>query len=73
MSIETKQWGIRIVRVELKEIEPPKDVQDTMNTVIKAENTKQSAIDFANAKEIEADNNLWLTGFAFSWILILQN
>ena len=57
MTVETKQWGIRIVRVELKEIEPPKDVQETMNTVIKAENTKQSAIDFSNAKEIEADGD----------------
>jgi len=55
MSRETKDWGIRIVRVELKEIEPPKDVQETMNMVIKAENDKQSAIDFANAVETRAD------------------
>jgi len=55
MSLETKDWGIRIVRVELKEIEPPKDVQETMNMVIKAENDKQSAIDFANAVETRAD------------------
>lgn len=55
MSIETKEWGIRIVRVELKEIEPPIDVQETMNQVIKAENSKQSAIDFANAAETNAD------------------
>ena len=48
MAIETKNWGITIVRVELKEIEPPDDVQETMNMVIKAENDKQSAIDFAN-------------------------
>ena len=55
MSLETKDWGIRIVRVELKEIEPPADVQETMNMVIKAENDKQSAIDFANAVETRAD------------------
>lgn len=55
MAIETKDWGITIVRVELKEIEPPDDVQDTMNMVIKAENDKQSAIDFANARETKAD------------------
>ena len=52
---ETKHWGIEIVRCELKEIEPPEDVQATMNEVIKAENTKQAAQDFANAREIEAD------------------
>ena len=55
MEVETKDWGITIVRVELKEIEPPDDVQETMNMVIKAENDKQSAIDFANARETKAD------------------
>ncbi|MDH3617215.1 MAG: SPFH/Band 7/PHB domain protein [Nitrosopumilus sp.] len=55
METETKDWGINIVRVELKEIEPPDDVQETMNMVIKAENDKQSAIDFANARETKAD------------------
>jgi regulator of protease activity HflC (stomatin/prohibitin superfamily) len=55
MEGETKDWGINIVRVELKEIEPPDDVQGTMNMVIKAENEKQSAIDFANARETKAD------------------
>jgi len=55
MEHETKDWGITIVRVELKEIEPPPDVQETMNMVIKAENDKQSAIDFANARETKAD------------------
>ena len=55
MEHETKDWGINIVRVELKEIEPPADVQETMNMVIKAENDKQSAIDFANARETKAD------------------
>ena len=55
MESETENWGINIVRVELKEIEPPADVQETMNMVIKAENDKQSAIDFANARETKAD------------------
>ena len=27
--------GIRIVRTELKEIDPPKDVQETMNKMVK--------------------------------------
>lgn len=55
MSLETKNWGVRMVRVELKEIVPPTDVQDTMNQVIKAENEKQAAIDIANATETRAD------------------
>lgn len=52
---ETSSWGIEIVRTELKEIDPPKDVQETMNKVVKAENEKISAIDFATARETMAD------------------
>lgn len=55
MKTETANWGVDIIRVELKEIVPPRDVQDTMNKVIKAENDKRSAIDFATAKETESD------------------
>ncbi len=52
---ETESWGIQIVRTELKEIDPPKDVQETMNKVVKAENEKIAAIDFATATETAAD------------------
>ncbi len=52
---ETKSWGIDVVRTELKEIDPPKDVQETMNKVVKAENEKIAAIDFATATETMAD------------------
>lgn len=52
---ETKTWGIDIVRTELKEIDPPKDVQETMNKVVKAENEKIAAIDYATARETVAD------------------
>lgn len=52
---ETKSWGIDIVRTELKEIDPPKDVQETMNKVVKAENEKIAAIDYATAAETAAD------------------
>jgi len=52
---ETRSWGIEIVRTELKEIDPPKDVQETMNKVVKAENEKIAAIDFATATETVAD------------------
>jgi regulator of protease activity HflC (stomatin/prohibitin superfamily) len=52
---ETQTWGIEIVRTELKEIDPPKDVQETMNKVVKAENEKIAAIDYATARETVAD------------------
>jgi regulator of protease activity HflC (stomatin/prohibitin superfamily) len=52
---ETDDWGIEIVRTELKEIDPPKDVQETMNKIVKAENEKMAAIDYATAVETKAD------------------
>ncbi|MEA4814681.1 MAG: stomatin-like protein, partial [Oscillospiraceae bacterium] len=55
LEVETGKWGIEIVRAELKEIDPPKDVQETMNKVVKAENEKIAAIDFATAAETNAD------------------
>ncbi len=55
LLLETQTWGIEIVRTELKEIDPPKDVQETMNKVVKAENEKIAAIDFASARETVAD------------------
>jgi regulator of protease activity HflC (stomatin/prohibitin superfamily) len=55
MRVETNHWGIEIVRTELKEIDPPKDVQETMNRVVKAENEKVAAVDFATATETMAD------------------
>jgi len=55
LTRETKHWGMEIVRTELKEIDPPKDVQETMNKVVKAENEKVAALDFADAVERQAD------------------
>ncbi len=55
LSNETANWGMEIVRTELKEIDPPQDVQATMNKVVKAENEKIAALDYANAVEREAD------------------
>jgi regulator of protease activity HflC (stomatin/prohibitin superfamily) len=55
LKTETASWGIAIVRTELKEIDPPSDVQETMNKVVKAENEKIAAIDYATARETVAD------------------
>ena len=55
LLVETALWGIEIMRTELKEIDPPKDVQETMNKIVKAENEKIAAIDFATAQETQAD------------------
>jgi regulator of protease activity HflC (stomatin/prohibitin superfamily) len=55
LTKEAKPWGLEIVRTEIKEIRPPKDVQDSMNNLIKAENTKKAALDLATAAETEGD------------------
>ena len=55
LATETKSWGLEIVRTELKEINPPADVQETMNKVVKASNERVAAIDFATARETQAD------------------
>ena len=52
---ETKDWGIEVVRTELKEISPPANVQETMNRVVQAENEKIAAVDFATSVETKAD------------------
>jgi regulator of protease activity HflC (stomatin/prohibitin superfamily) len=55
LSAEVTKWGIDVVRVELQRIEPPDDVQDAMNQVVKAENEKIAALDLATAIETKAD------------------
>lgn len=52
---ETDSYGVEVLRVEIQKIEPPQDVQDAMNKVVKAEQEKIAARDLANALEIKAD------------------
>lgn len=40
----TERWGIRITRVELKEIIPPRDIQQAMEKQMQAERTRRAAI-----------------------------
>ena len=52
---ETDSYGVEVLRVEIQRIEPPKDVQNAMNEVVKAEQKKIAANDTATALETEAD------------------
>jgi len=52
---QSRQWGVEIMRAELKDLKPPPDIQESMNTVIKANNAKLAAQDMANATEYQAD------------------
>ncbi|HIE34376.1 MAG TPA: SPFH/Band 7/PHB domain protein [Candidatus Altiarchaeales archaeon] len=40
----TDKWGVRVTRVELQKIEPPRDITDAMSKQMKAERTKRAAI-----------------------------
>ena len=52
---ETDSYGVAVLRVEVQRIEPPQDVQEAMNNVVKAEQKKIASRDTAEALEIEAD------------------
>ena len=40
---QTEKWGIEIVRAEIKDLEPPKDLIISMESVLKADNERQAA------------------------------
>ena len=44
MDEETDPWGIKVTRVELKNILPPQDIQNSMEKQMKAERDRRQAI-----------------------------
>jgi regulator of protease activity HflC (stomatin/prohibitin superfamily) len=52
---ETASYGVEVLRCEIQKIEPPSDVQAAMNNVVKAEQEKIAAMDYATATETRAD------------------
>jgi regulator of protease activity HflC (stomatin/prohibitin superfamily) len=40
---QTEKWGIEIIRAEIKDLEPPKDLIISMESVLKADNERQAA------------------------------
>lgn len=40
----TERWGVKITNVEIREITPPKDIQDAMNRQMSAERTRRAVV-----------------------------
>jgi regulator of protease activity HflC (stomatin/prohibitin superfamily) len=40
---QTERWGIEIIRAEIKDLEPPRDLIISMESVLKADNERQAA------------------------------
>ena len=67
---ETERWGIKVTNVEIREIDPPRDIQEAMNrqmsaervrraVVLEAEGTREAAVTIADGEKqaavLEAD------------------
>ncbi len=50
----TEKWGVRVNRVELKDITPPKDIQLAMEKQMQAERTKRAAVLTADGEKQSA-------------------
>jgi regulator of protease activity HflC (stomatin/prohibitin superfamily) len=62
LDSETERWGIKVTNVEIREIDPPRDIQEAMNrqmtaerirraVVLEADGTKQAAITVAEGQK----------------------
>jgi len=44
LDAETERWGIKVENVEIKEIEPPHDIQEAMNRQMSAERLRRAVV-----------------------------
>ena len=50
----TQRWGVKVTTVEIREITPPRDIQDAMNRQMSAERNRRAAILEAEGKKQSA-------------------
>jgi regulator of protease activity HflC (stomatin/prohibitin superfamily) len=46
----TARWGVKVTSVEIREIQPPRDVQEAMNRQLSAERTRRATVTEAEGK-----------------------
>jgi regulator of protease activity HflC (stomatin/prohibitin superfamily) len=46
----TERWGLKVTRVEIREVEPPADVQDAMNRQMSAERERRATVTRASGE-----------------------
>jgi regulator of protease activity HflC (stomatin/prohibitin superfamily) len=46
----TERWGVKVTAVEIREVVPPRDVQEAMNRQMSAERTRRAAVTEAEGK-----------------------
>ena len=44
LDSETERWGIKVTNVEIREIEPPADIQEAMNRQMSAERVRRAVV-----------------------------
>ncbi len=47
----TERWGVKVTTVEIREIQPPKDVQDAMTKQMSAERSRRAVVTEADGKK----------------------
>ena len=52
----TERWGVKVTNVEIREITPPRDVQEAMNRQLTAERTRRAIVTESNGTREAAVN-----------------
>ncbi len=52
----TERWGVKVTNVEIREIVPPRDVQESMNRQLTAERTRRAVVTESNGNRDAAIN-----------------
>ena len=50
----TQRWGVKVTKVEIRELTPPRDVQEAMNRQLTAERTRRASVTEAEGKRASA-------------------